>query len=119
MTIDWDAIYAAEAAKAMRTFRSAAKRVGKLLDQVAAGDKDLELKTISALNSLDSKALKPEIRGYAAAREEADNIISGLRRRFGPACEAGAAARQAARDVEIARLNEVIREQRANGFPRY
>jgi hypothetical protein len=96
-------------------FRAAARKVERAIahlaagGSVAAGDMSAHFhedarKVSDAINRLDDRTNKPEIRGDDAVREEAWAVVSDLRKRKIAADAAGFEAAQAARTAEIDRI---------------
>lgn len=106
------AVVAAETAKAVRAFDTAAKKVQKAIAAIAAGDDATEKKLFQVLSSLEDRALKPEIRGNRDAYDKCHKVISTLRKSVNPATEAGRAARSAERDRQRLALVAAEQEER-------
>lgn len=106
----------AETASAMKAFRTAARKVEKLIAAKAAGERN-DAEVYRAIDKLYSRANKAEIRGHGLAAEEAEGLIDQLRQASRLAEEAGYAARRNANDAEIARLKEKERDARARMDP--
>ncbi len=100
----------------MVAFEKAAKAVQTLLRKLAKGELGSEgdggLKVRKAINKLEDRAYKAEIRGDDAARDAAERILGDLRSAVSPAREACHAARQAHYASEDARLRQEIRDAR-------
>lgn len=103
---------AAETAKAVRAFDTAAKKVQKTIAAIAGGDKDAEKSVLKAVLMLDDRIFKPEIRGNRDAYDRCRNVIFALRKSVNPAIEAGQSARAAERDRQ--RLALIAAEQESN-----
>jgi DNA repair protein RadC len=83
----------ASAPDAMDRFRAAARKVARMLEQTAAGERN-ETQVFAALESLLARANKPEIRGDDPSREAAYAELDRLQRSVAPAIEAGRASRE-------------------------
>jgi hypothetical protein len=103
-----DAI-AAETAKAMKAFRTAAANVAKQIEQLAQGNGDTR-DVYRAIDRLDARANRPEIRGNAAESEACYALACELRRSAATAAERGAAVRRDRREFQMDRLS--AREER-------
>jgi hypothetical protein len=96
----------------MKPFVSGAKRIEKMISAIEAGgditgDWSKEnYAVMQAINKLDSKSNKAEIRGDESLREQADALVSSLRARRRQAEEVGFEARQSLRHAEIRGLRE-------------
>ena len=112
---DWEAEAKIETAKAMASYRTAARKIERAIDEFRATGGEYE--TFTTINrqiiKLEDRANKPEIRGDVEAREEAWAITKALRERNRAAEGPAAEARQAARHREIADIKEREREERA------
>ena len=102
---------AAKAAKGPLTaFRAAAKKVERMIAELEAGGDYRAsydaLPTFRAINKLEDRANKPEIRGDDAIREEAWAIVKELRQRTRDAEPIGRAAIQRARDSELGAIKQ-------------
>ncbi len=101
----------ADTEKAMKAYRAAAKKADRLLQAMAAGEVD-DAAVHKALDRLYTLANKAEIRGNAAASDEAEALRAALRARLPVARDAGFAARQARNTAEIARLRTEAHDKR-------
>jgi hypothetical protein len=113
----------------MDAFRAAARKIEKQIAWLAAGGSagagNLEGRfsedsssVFKAINRLDDRASKPEIRGDDAVRDEAYGIVTALRQRARDAEPVGFEASQAARMGEISRIKEAERDRRAEEYAR-
>lgn len=96
----------------MGSFRTAARRIEKQIAQVAAGELD-EMAAFNAIDRLEDRANKADIRGDDVARTEAWAIADGLRARTREARELGGSARQARWAAETRAIKDAQREERA------
>jgi len=95
----------------MPKFRAAARKIERSIARYAEGGDREEREALSrAINRLDDRTNKPEIRGVEAYREEA---VKKLRASLEPAEEAAHKARQAGRLRENEALEEKERARRA------
>jgi hypothetical protein len=107
----------------MKPFVSGAKRIEKMISAIEAGgditgDWSKEnYAVMQAINKLDSKSNKAEIRGDESLREQADALVSSLRARRRQAEEVGFEARQSLRHAEIRGLREKEYDRIANMTP--
>ena len=101
-------------------FMQQARKIEKMIAAIASGETEHEdiPKVSKAINALDDKTNKPEIRGDEEIRTKAWEVISRLRRMKAEAEETGFHARRARRDAEIAGITEKERERKANMTPR-
>jgi hypothetical protein len=103
----------------MDTFRAAARKIERMIADVAKGgdiNQSFDKTTApvwKAINKLDDRTSKPEIRGDDAIREEAWGIVSALRVKMREAQEVGFEATQAARRGAIQGITDKARERRA------
>lgn len=95
----------AETIGAMKSYRSAARKIDGMILGTAAGEQN-EKEIYRALDRLLTRSHKPEIRGEPAAKLEAEEIDAGLRRRLALAKDEGYLARQRGRSAELARLKD-------------
>jgi hypothetical protein len=112
----WTSVHSAGTAKAMKSYHAAARKIVRMMRDLATGSENLP-EIHRALDKLGSSARKPEIRGDSEANEAAYAIEKELRRIKTEAEEAGRLARRAANDAEIARLKQAERDARARMDP--
>ena len=104
----------------LATFKTAARKIEKMIDELATGGGELHhpaLAVFQAINKLEDRTNKPEIRGDDVIRGEAWAIVSDLRNRTRLAEEAGREARKAIRSGQIAAIGEQVLEERAAMTP--
>jgi len=96
----------ADTTKAMKAFHLAARKVAGMIAKAAHGEYDsreAEQKVYKAVNNLDDRANKPEIRGDDNAREKAWAEAAHLRASVRPALDEGMRVRHESRGEEIDR----------------
>lgn len=109
----------------LAAFHTAARKVERMIaDFAEGGDLDTPIGTIGlkiseAINRLDDRTSKPEIRGDDALREEAWAVVRALRAKKQAAEEAAYGARQRRRGEEIAGIRERERAERAAMDPAF
>lgn len=113
----------ASARDPMSAFRTAARKIEKAIAALEAGG-DINARwseenhaVAVAINRLEDRANKPEIRGDDRLREEAWAIASSLRQRRQAAEESGWQARQGLVSAEMRGIKERERERIANMSP--
>lgn len=109
----------------MGNFRTAARKVERMIEELRVGGGDLNepfhdasYRVAQAINKLEDRCTKPEIRGDDALRDEAWATCSRLRAAKREADEIGLKARQDRRSQEIAKIRERERERFDNMSPR-
>jgi hypothetical protein len=107
----------AEAKGPMASFRTAARKVEKMIADFAAGGNKNETGIINAINKLDDRTNKAEIRGDDAIRAEAWATVSAVRAQWIAAQDTGRSARSAMYHAETAALKDKERERIANMSP--
>lgn len=109
-TAHWDAIYKADAEKAMKSLQSYARKIGRMLDVEESGEGETERDTIyTAIRRLETMSDRPVIRVWPPAVETAHALIRDARDHARGAIERGFHARQDRRGREI---DEITRKQR-------
>lgn len=106
--------------KAMKAFHIAARKVAGMIAKAAHGEyesHDEKMKLFAAINKLDDRANKAEIRGDDNAREKAWAEVSHLRASVRPALDEGERVRREYREGESARIKEEMRQEWANLDP--
>lgn len=107
----------------MKAFRTAAKKVEKQIAEVAAGAgangdaREVERAVWDAINRLEDRTSKPEIRGDEVLREEAWATTKRLREEMRTAAEVGFTARQNIRHGQIQGIRDAERERIENMTP--
>lgn len=111
--------YGRAAAKGpLAAFYTAARKVERMIADLAEGgdlDADLSsqsLKVSEAINRLDDRTSKPEIRGDEALREEAWKVVRRLREAKNAAVDQASVARHRRRNEQIAGIRERERAAR-------
>jgi hypothetical protein len=102
--------------RAMLAFMKAAKAIEGQIQKLARGElgesaRDGARKVFEAINRLDDRAYKPEIRGDAKANDLAYAMSSRLRRDTVVAEERGFEKVRQAREAESTRLRQKIRDE--------
>lgn len=103
-------VLAEPATKETKAFEKAAAKIDKMIVALAEGAGD-EAALGVAIERLDDRASKPEIRGRVD-RELFFDRVSEIRRARTDAREIGRAARQAQREIEARTLRQAEREAR-------
>lgn len=97
------------ASKETKAFESAAAKIEMMIaDLAAGGDQDDQLAVYRAIDRLDDRASKPEIRGRTD-RDVFFERASYLRRSVSPAAEQGYQNRRAQREIEAKALRQAER----------
>jgi hypothetical protein len=94
----------------------AARRIGKMIDAHNAGDDidnyaEAEHRIFVAINRLEDRRNKADIRGDDVLRNEADLVIHALRERARASVETSFEARRKIRNAEIAAIQERERDR--------